>query len=178
MRRSILFALMAVGVMLIASVGPAAADSSHGLVGTYSVDDSLADPSATCTYPANWGLLKGFSVRGPTVWAPDTTPGEDEAQVGWRFMVKRIAQNTTVVYKSLVHVATATDEEPARFSGIAAFVNLPGGYARYIVVVKVFWYDAEGNRQGWAKHRLTHYNRVNEIGEEVADGRSCPPGFA
>ncbi len=89
---------------------------------TYSVDDSLADPSA----------------------------------------------NTTVVFKSLVRVAMATDTEPA----------LPGGYARYIVVVKVFWYDAEGYRQGWAKQRLTHYNRVNQLGDEVADGRSCPPGFA
>ena len=178
-KRIVALATALIGIALVAPIA-SAADVQHGQTGTYAVMDTRAQPSATCVYPDNWGALQGVRVHAPSVWAADTAAGADTQLVGWRFIVKRVAQTTTIAYRSSIQTATATDTEPAALADMAGSFTSSGGAGtpRYVVVIKMFWYGEGNEVLGWAKHRVQHYDLVTVSGNDGGARLRCPFGLA
>lgn len=178
-RRKVSATLSVVAATMAAlmAVSPAAAsvDMGHkGNVGPHSFVDTYATPGVVCSYTTivsgdPWrGKLNHIDVNPPAL---KSILGEQE--VGWRFIVRRYRaidkpgqtysanDPFTVVYRSPIQKATATNSVAAAFDPMGVDVTVPAGTLKrnwgYLVVVKSFWYRANGNRQGLAKDRLLWY---------------------
>ena len=196
MRKSLFVALTSV-VALWIGAGPVAADfemGHKGKVGPHSVVDSADAASVRCNYktvaevdhPDDWyvwrGKLTRLEVRPPRVRSVIGTQ-----RVGWRFIVQRAVNPTSTfsdawktTYRSAVQTATATDTKRARFTPMYVPVDVPRASAErsygYRVMVKMFWYRADGSVQGTAKHLLSYYEiffkeHVEVISPPWCDGR-------
>ncbi|HYI23549.1 MAG TPA: hypothetical protein VEX62_13050, partial [Candidatus Limnocylindrales bacterium] len=145
-----------------------------GGVGPHSFLDTYADPGIVCSYTT---IVEGDPWRGKLahidVNAPSLKAILGEQLVGWRFIVRRyrdisksgethsVNDPFTVVYRSPIQKATATDSVVADFDPMGVDVTVPAGTLTrnwgYMVIVKSFWYRANGDRQGFAKDRLLWY---------------------
>jgi hypothetical protein len=148
----------------------------RGLFGQHSLRDSWQHAGVICHYKDDWSAIQSMDVRAPRVWARDTTPGVDQQQVGWIFLIKGHANGqTTTLYKSPMQVASATDTQMAPFATVSVSTSPPGGH--HYVVIKMFWFEpGSGVVEGWAKHRVDRYHRQTSI-DSGADEAYCAAGL-
>jgi hypothetical protein len=176
---SILVALAALGV----GVAPAAADTElghTGQVGAHSLRESYSDGGAKCTYrttfegqSSHWWRLRRIDVRPPRVRAIS-----GQQVVGWRFIVQRSEDGGRWerTYRSPIQKATASTSANAAFSsmGIKIIVPAPSSqfsnHYQYRVVVKMFWYRANGTQRGTARHLVDFYREQFDGEVSAGDG--------
>lgn len=196
MRRSVLVALTSV-LALALGAGPVAADfewGHSGNVGRHTLVDSMETASVRCNYktvsetdePDDWYVWRGKLTR-LEVRPPKVRSILGKQLVGWRFIVQRALNPTSTfndpwqtTYRSAIQVATATDTRNARFTPMYVRLSVPPASEErihaYRVLIKMFWYRADGTTQGTAKHLLSYYEtffkeHVERIGPPWCDGR-------
>ena len=162
-RRLGLGLLVGMLIALSAAAPASAADviDSDGMWGTYTVDDSGADPGAKCGYgPENasgYAFFKWMKAYAPQVYARDTTGGRDHQKVRWIFKLQRSVQGgafKTVV--SAEQTATAYDDTPAGFTPLKLYKNgRDGDVMRAILLIK---WMRNGSVEGWVKLRIGYYS--------------------
>lgn len=177
-RRAILVSMVAIlGLALPAAAAgePQAATSSHG-------------SQARCRYEATqigrfgWteADLRRIVVTAPTIYG--TRRGQT---VGWRFVVQRSIDRGPwrVTYRSPIQKATAGPSRAALFTRMGVDVAVPKPPAgadwdafrvHYRVVLKTFWYRADGTIQARGSHLFDdhrHYvDGVFEFTDEFCRG--------
>ena len=181
--RPLLFSGAAVFVALVAGATPTfATELSHtGKIGHHQLNDGAGNPGAVCNYQSGSEFLDGFSdVLPPTIWSRDTTAGRDKQKVGWRYLIKRRADgqsNWKTVYKSSIVKADAWNDQPAQFmSRTAPGLMLPTTNASFYIVIKQFWYAANGSTVvGTATSEVDVY--LEKLGAEQNELNSCANCF-
>jgi hypothetical protein len=175
-RRPVLASMSAVLFALVAA-GPVLADLEQGHTGTVGFHE-LRDGSnggAVCRYkqivpsPSGYNYeakLKRIDVRPPRVRA---SSGSQE--VGWRFIVERRGYSGTwspwvVTYRSPVQRDVTNTTTDASLTSMGVGVAVPTtsaddspGYV-YRVLVKMFWYGADGSTRGTALHLTEKYKKI------------------
>jgi hypothetical protein len=196
MRKSLFVALTSVVAFSVAA-GPVAADfelGHKGKVGPHSTVDSIEAASVRCNYktvaekdyPDEYYLWRGKLTRLEVI-PPKVRSVIGTQRVGWRFIVQRalnpeltFSDSWKTTYRSAVQTATATETKRARFTPMYVPVDVPRASADrsygYRIVVKMFWYRADGSVQGTARHLLSYYEtffkeRVQNISPPWCDGR-------
>jgi hypothetical protein len=172
-------AAVLIGLLTAAiTAGPVAAAFDWGQTGRTGprlIADSLSESSVRCDYgtvgvqesPDEWyrwqGKLTRLDVRPPQMWSIAGTQ-----RVGWRFIVQRAKKPTSTfndpwftTYRSAIQTATATQVDSAAFTPMHVKVAVPKGTLErnhaYRVMLKLFWYRANGTVQGTAKYLLSYY---------------------
>ena len=146
----------ALGALVLASgtVSAATELKKSGNIGQYTINEAEGDVSCFYGQP---GYLEGLVVTPPDIYARNKTPGLDQQQVGWRFVVKSRhdgSQTTQTYHKSPVFKAYTTDLSPAdlEFKELNFLPLLED--TSYFVIIKAFWYRGDGSIAGWAKSRV------------------------
>ena len=157
-----LVAGMAALIIAALSSGSTFADTplAHtGQVGQHSLNDVHDTPGVTCNYDANHHLAS-IHVNAPNVFAYNKTGGVDHQKVGWRFLVQYWNDNiagTSTYYKSSISKSNATDTYEAALVSKNVPLTLPDDMKPYTVVVKMYWYNADGSISGTATNRVDWY---------------------
>jgi len=161
-------------------VAPAAAYSAaeSGLVGPYAVNDSSADPFATCTYldpgMGNWIWLDWFRVKAPIVYAADRNSSKRESRkITFQLKIEKHSFGSPdpwkVVDSSPTQRATAYDDQPAPLNPIKfyftpnkTFHNGQSGQYRVMMLIK--WLKNDGSVEGSVKIWPTYYKKNSPYG--------------
>jgi len=164
-------------LLVLVAAGPVLGDQERGhtgVVGFHELRDGKTG-GAVCRYkeiaPSPTGYdyeakLKRIDVRPPRVRA---SSGSQE--VGWRFIVERRGYSDTwspwvVTYRSPVQRDATNTTTDAPFTGMGVAVAVPTTGADsstayvYRVLVKMFWYSADGSTRGTALHLTERYRTV------------------
>jgi hypothetical protein len=178
----------ATALVLCASVvGATVADtrlSSSGRHGKSSLGDSSTSAGAMCSYTIGFGAdINAITIEPPNVLARNRSSGADSQKVGWRFVVQRLpagAADWTPYYLSPISKAMATDASPATFSPRGVAVVGSDDADDFRVLVKIFWYRADGSRAGKVVRSVDYYHWQSSNGsEDPAEGFQplCPAHF-
>lgn len=169
----------------VLAAGPVAADTDFGhkgQVGPHSLRDTYSDGGAKCVYEvtfedqgARWVRLAKVAVYPPRIRAISA-----KQKVGWRFIVLRSQDQGPwgATYRSPIQKATAYSDAKAKFSPMGIKVIVPPPSTQfsnrhlYRVVVKMFWFRADGSQQGSAKHLVDFYREKDngEVSPSSEDG--------
>jgi hypothetical protein len=157
-----------------------------GTVGAHSLNDTTANPGATCKYhyisAQDGGRLNRIDVDPPNVKA---VAGKSSQSVGWQFTVQRRAGSIYTNnpwknrYTSPIKKALTDDAHNAPFSGGTVSVTVPYGpdsqdvQADYRVVVKMLWYLPNGAVQGTARHRVNYYDTTENNASLAVQHNLC-----
>jgi hypothetical protein len=122
--------------------------------------------------------LAKLVVSPPNVLAQSGTQ-----TVGWRFIVKRSLSwdegPWKITYRSPIQRASATTSSAAAFSKMKVDVTVPNvenqSHVYYEVILKVFWYGADGSVQSTAQHEFDQYAQV--VGHTQWDYDMVCPGL-
>jgi hypothetical protein len=176
--RPLSVAVLLAMLSVVALAGPAAADfewGETGRTGPHTLIDSMSESSVRCNYattsiepqPEDTFIFRGkldrLDVRPPQVWSVRGTQ-----KVGWRFMVERVRNPRSTfddpwreTYRSAIQTATATEASSAAFTPMYVPVEVPRGTLvrnhGYRVMIKMFWYRADGSVQGTSQHLLSYF---------------------
>lgn len=167
-RRVAVLAIMMLATMGTAQPVAAYKDLKHtGTVGYHSLLDTAAQPAADCRY--EYVGDQTYELDQIIVWPPNVraVPGQGVQQVGFNFTVQRQTfyfpdqlgpwQNR---YTSRVFKANTNSSNLANLpSGSVDVVvpDRPGESYTYRVLIKVFWYRANGSVMGTALMRPQRY---------------------
>jgi hypothetical protein len=169
------------GLLAIAlAAGPALADyevKHKGQIGVYDLHDANGDIVCNYMQGAPYDLLS-VSIGAPYVYARNRTAGVDHQRVGWRYILKRHKTGDigmTVIKKSKIFKANATDATPAPFFGKTPTVASVDGTEVY-VFVKLYWYNANGTVAGWALDQAAGYTE-NNVDYNYWPLDYCPPEY-
>lgn len=155
------------------AAAPVAADTElghKGTVGWHQLLDTRRDPGGVCRTETSTGevsteiRLDKISVRPPQMRSVG-----DSQEVAWRIVIQRSRltyESGTgwtpgpwkLVQKGAIQTATATATEDASFERMRVALDVPNRTNRvYRAVVKMFWYHADGTKQGTARHIVDRY---------------------
>ena len=161
----------------------------------------LAVPGAATATPADYGSTARcryeITAAGQFGWTEADltrirlTPPEMYAQsgtqaVGWGFLVRRSLHNDSgpwrVIRRSRIQMGTATTTSPAAFTSMRMGITIPAidepEFVRYYVVLKMFWFDGDGNVTGKVSHPMSYIvHRVHNANDGAGDNRVgsyCP----
>jgi len=174
--RLLLIAPLLIG--LFANAGPAlgySVISQSGMVGPYSLIDTIEMPAGTCSYgdsqpPFDWAWLHWMKVRAPQVKAADRQPGvRDHRHVDWRIKIQRQLFGSSdpweTVAQSHIQKAQAYEDAAAPFSPIKlrynAHVDIPNAEEYvYRAVVIIRWIKFGGTVEGTVRLTPTYYKML------------------
>ena len=165
----------ALGALILASGSASAATelTTSGNIGQYAVSDAMGD--AVCSYGQS-GALEAIVIENPEFYARNRTAGVDAQQVGWRVIVKKRRsgpdQPWTTLSTSAVYKAWATDATPANLNPYKLAMAFPDS-SSFRVIVKTFWYRADGSTAGWAKTRIESYTAHSQAFGDEYPNESC-----
>jgi hypothetical protein len=131
--------------------------SQYGKVGVTSPNED--DGEIVCNYDFSNDDLQSITVAAPAIYARNTTSGVDSGQVGWQIIVRRKLDSQVkfhTVLKSTIAKTTTTDDAPAAFKSRTVVPFVPDD-STFIVIVKSFWFRADGSVVGWVKTRIDRY---------------------
>jgi hypothetical protein len=175
MRRALIVIASCVVALLI-SVSPALGDTQleetwyNDLgIGRNHLVDNTSKPGARCHWSQSsvsqdWWTMDELSVRPPKVFGT-----RNNQRVGWRFMVVRQKEAFSgeqqwpkkITYTSPIQNGIAQIHSAATFRRMSVPVDTPndGRSYAYWVRVKMFWYQANGDIQGWSLHEADYYSQ-------------------
>jgi hypothetical protein len=165
-------------VALALVAGPSASPATAGVIDYGAIASCRYRITQEGSYGWTAARLKKIVVSPPTVAKKDGT-----RTVGWRFIVQRSLDRTStpwrVTYRSpLQREGKSADFTPMRVGvTVPAERDTPNGqdHVWYRVVLKMFWYRADGSVQAKIKHVMYDMYVVVD-GEEYVD--SYCPGLA
>jgi hypothetical protein len=175
-RRPVLVAISAMLLVLVAA-GPVLADHEQGhtgIVGFHELRDGKTG-GAVCRYkqlvPSPSGYTYEAKLKRIDVRAPRVRASSGSQEVGWRFIVERRGYSGTwspwvVTYRSPVQRDTTNTTTDASFTSMGVAVAVPTTSADdspayvYRVLVRMFWYGADGRTRGSALHLTERYRTV------------------
>jgi hypothetical protein len=156
----------------------------------------LAVPGAATAAPADYGSTArcryDVTASGPFGWTEAdlrrirVTPPEMYAQsgtqtVGWGFIVRRSMHRENgpwrVVRRSRIQMGTATTSSAADFSPMRTGITIPAidepDFVYYYVVLKMFWFDGDGNVTSKISYPMPHIT-LRVQGNDELGGDYCP----
>jgi hypothetical protein len=178
----------AVGLTLASlSVGPVGAYSNiteTGMVGHWSLNDSLGTPGAVCSYgaeyPPDYAGFRWMNVKPPVVFAADRDSNKiDHKRVKWFWKLQRSHypnNDWKTIDTSAIQSAMAYENQAAQFSAIRIYRNVGNPdfndvVYRALVVIK--WVKADGSVEGTAKATIDWYNRKMPWDTSVGGAPFC-----
>jgi hypothetical protein len=171
---------LALPLLAVLVAAPVAADLERGHkghVGYHALVDTEANAGARCIYrtvveresgdpahPIYWeGRLRRLEVNPPIM----RTALAATQKVGWRFIIQRAKDGGTFerVYRSPVQVQRLRVNRESSFLPMGVDLRVPKASRHenrheYRVMVKMFWYGADGSVSGSALHQLSWYELV------------------
>ncbi len=160
--RPIVVTAAAVALLLGGSIGTSADTGvwHSGRNGVHILADTAEYPAVSCVYGTN-SAISAIRVRGPFVYARNSTSGRDTQGVAWSFEIQTRPAGTgtwTLLGASTLQKAVATDTTVAPFTSITkAFRGTAANEYRVVVVMR--WYDGMTTTiVGRAGHRADWYS--------------------
>jgi hypothetical protein len=125
--------------------------------------------------------LRRIAVTPPKVFAQSGTQ-----TVGWRFVVRRSLDRENgpwkVTYRSPIQKGEATTSSAAAFDTMRVGVRLPPveelQFVHYTVVLKMFWYHADGSLESKVGHQMSNLHIIVGGEDDGGDGNNFCPGLA
>ena len=179
---------VAAAVIALASAAPVAAFTEvyrSGMVGPYSITDTVDSPDATCFYTAqdstHHAWFKSMKVQPPRVFASDRDSNvRDHRKVSWQFKIQARDANVEgskykAVASSGIQKGTAYEDAAAPFTAAQVAYdarNLPSGesrsyFLRALIIIK--WYAPGGGVEGSVKAVSTYYRYKSPFGIRTAE---------
>jgi hypothetical protein len=170
----------AIGALLFAGsvVNPVLADTEQGHTGTvgfHQLRDNSTYGASLCGYTGTGSPPSGYSYEGEldtlAVRPPKVRAISGSQKVGWRFTVQRRSEDELSAmwfswvdrYRSPIQRKVTNSTTNAAFTWMDVDVNVPTSSFeatpryQYRVLVKMFWFRADGSIQGTATHRVDWY---------------------
>ena len=182
----------AVGVVLAMVAPPSGAyvqTSSSGTTAIYVPADDIGSPGVTCRLQANTGVnndnLASIKIKG---FYAHANAGSQTRKVGYRYVIQKkaaAASTYSTMFSSMIIKQSATGTVPTLFADRTYTFPTPppNDGSRYRIVIKMFWYMADGvTVNGKATGTIEVYNHVMsgassyKIGSE-GNGGYCKANF-
>lgn len=154
-------AAVAVSTVGIGSSASAATYWSTGSLGSATV------PQGVCKYYPVWGRLDA-AIDAPTIFARNTTAGQDAQWVRYRFYVVD-GNGSTVQTSTYSAFALAYDNVPARFGGATLFTNIPNNSR---LDVRIEWWNST-QQVGALAYRVESYKHYSGMVGPYGNLSSC-----
>jgi hypothetical protein len=159
-------------IALALGAGPIAGPAAAGVIDHGAIANCSYKVTQSGTYGWTRALLKEIVVSPPTVAKKTGTNS-----VGWRFIVERSLDRENGPWKITYRSPIQHAFKSAKFTPMSVGVTVPknGGdrdRVYYHVILKMFWYRADGSVQDKVKHPMYDMYVIVD-GEELGDA-FCP----
>lgn len=159
-------------IALALAAGPAATGAAAGVLDYGAIASCQYKVTQAGTFGWTEALLKRIDVSPPTITKPTGTKS-----VGWRFVVKRSLVRWNgpwkVTYRSPIQRAGSSAGLSPMTVGVAVPNVEDRSHVHYLVVIKMFRYDAAGSLVSKTSHLMGGLDLIMD-GEEYVTDTYCP----